>query len=282
MFFSQMNWFLFLLLLCTAWPVSNLDLWIRLWQSLAELDCEQSSICWIRSHVDPAKVSGISKVHAFYNGVVDSIAKHTVRSFRSMSLMYQRLVTDHASRLTQARQLSFANQTVEEPPSVVQVDVPVYLGLGHTITPFGMEQVWCVHRGFLSTLYDWFLGLEWFEASQDGTWTDISWIELFWGYLADTKMVPPFWFEGKWVMLDEDPAFAFVLPSVVTLFRTWLSALCASVYLKRSGPLSDGRGLFRYLVPVLRARGLWAVLLFLLASFLTSRISLPHLAVCGL
>ena len=143
-----------------AWPVSNLDLWIRLWESLAELDCEQSSICWIRSHVDPAKVSGISKVHAFYNGVVDSIAKHTVRSFRSMSLMYQRLVTDHASRLTQARQLSrfhalvaecFANQTVEEPPSVVQVDVPVYLGLGHTITPFGMEQVWCVHRGFLIT-----------------------------------------------------------------------------------------------------------------------------------
>lgn len=38
-------------------------------------------------------------------------------------------------------------------------------------------------------------------------------------------MVPPFWFEGKWVMLDEDPAFAFVLPSVVTLFRTWRRAI---------------------------------------------------------
>ena len=28
--------------------------------------------------------------------------------------------------------------------------------------------------------------------------------------------LPPFWYEGKWVMLDDDPAFFFVLPSVVT------------------------------------------------------------------
>ena len=41
----------------------------------------------------------------------------------------------------------------------------------------------------------------------------------------DLGMIPPFWFEGKWVMLDEDSAYFFVLPSVVTLFRTWRRAV---------------------------------------------------------
>ena len=58
-------------------------------------------------------------------------------------------------------------------------------------------------------------------------------------------------------------------------------ALCASVCLKRSGHLFNVQGLFRFLVPVLCALGLWAVLSFRLASFLTLRISLPHLDVCS-
>ena len=85
--------------------------------------------------------------------------------------------------------------------------------------------VWCVHQGFLRTLKDWFLNLRWFECSVDGAWVDTSWVELFWGYLATTGRLPPFWYEGKWVMLDDDPAFFFVLPSVVTLFRTWRRAI---------------------------------------------------------
>ena len=78
---------------------------------------------------------------------------------------------------------------------------------------------------FLDTLCAWFLGLKWFETSADNTSADTSWVELLWGYLADTKRLRLFWFEGKWVMLSDDPAYFFVFPSVVTLFRTWRRAV---------------------------------------------------------
>ena len=67
------------------------------------LDCGRSIFVWIKAHVDPCSVAGVHKIHAFFNNVVDGVAKHTVHSFRNMSTVYQRLVQDFSTRLQQAR-----------------------------------------------------------------------------------------------------------------------------------------------------------------------------------
>ena len=139
------------------WPISNLYLWIRLWENLADLDCNKSAITWVEAHVDPRAARGVRKVHAFFNGVVDSVAKHTVHSFRLISPVYQQLIADHVRRQSQARRLSryhslvamyFANQTSEEPLCVVDFAFPEFLGPGFTFDTCDADQVWCVHRVF--------------------------------------------------------------------------------------------------------------------------------------
>lgn len=84
------------------WPTANLDLWIRFWEALNGLDCGRSIFVWIKAHVDPCSVAGVHKIRAFFNNVVDGVAKHIVHSFGKMSTVYQRLVQDFSTRLQQA------------------------------------------------------------------------------------------------------------------------------------------------------------------------------------
>ena len=46
-----------------------------------------------------------------------------------------------------------------------------------------------------------------------------------WQFVFDTGQLPPFWFEGKWHVLDESVLNSFVVPRMSRLFREWVKAL---------------------------------------------------------
>ena len=41
---------------------------------------------------------------------------------------------------------------------------------------------------------------------------DTSWLELFWGFLFDTSLLPPVFHGGEWKTVDDDESIYFVLP----------------------------------------------------------------------
>ena len=41
---------------------------------------------------------------------------------------------------------------------------------------------------------------------------DTSWLELFWGFLFDTSLLPPVFHGGEWKTVDDDDSIYFVLP----------------------------------------------------------------------
>ena len=61
---------------------------------------------------------------------------------------------------------------------------------------------------------------------------DTSWVELFLSYLGVTKRFLPFCFEGKWVMLEDDPAYSLCCRRWWRCFALgdWRSAPCAKFY----------------------------------------------------
>ena len=85
------------------------------------------------------------------------------------------------------------------------------------------------HVGFASKLASWLGNLKWYTGSVDREDSDLSWLELFWGFIHDTLVLPPFRFGGRWVTLDDDVALSFVLPSLKVLFRTWRCCVDALV-----------------------------------------------------
>ena len=54
-----------------------------------------------------------------------------------------------------------------------------------------------------------------------GLFQDTSWLELFWGYIHDTSVLPAFLYYHDWVGVPDDPSLEFATPSLVTMFRTW-------------------------------------------------------------
>ena len=75
--------------------------------------------------------------------------------------------------------------------------------------------------GLQVKLVSWLGNLKWYTGSVDREESDLSWLELFWGFIHDTLVLPPFRYGGRWVTLDDDVALSFVLPSLKVLFRTW-------------------------------------------------------------
>ena len=235
--------------------------------------------------MNPDKVSGINRVHAVFNNSVDCVAKHTVHSFRSGSSIYQRLVSDHSVRVTQARKLSryhslvaqcFAASDSVEPTQRPVFSLPLYVGPG---IRFDLR-IWS--RSGASMVFFWMCfvrgspicsGMRPVKMDPGMMLPGLS---FFFGFLAVTKRLQPFWFEGKWVMLDEDLAYFFALPLVVTLFRTWRRAVGSLCKVSPGVPVCYGAGA-RFLCPgVSGCFGLPSV------SFLTLRSNLPRLVACGL
>ena len=81
-----------------------------------------------------------------------------------------------------------------------------------------------VHAAFGEVLVQWLGQLRWFPASAAG-WVATTAVELLWQFIHDTNSLPPFWYNGRWCVLDDSVLNAFVLPRMPTLFRTWVRAL---------------------------------------------------------
>ena len=58
-------------------------------------------------------------------------------------------------------------------------------------------------------------------ADELGPLQDTSWLELFWGCVHDTSVLPAFLHYHDWVWVQDDPSSEFAIPSFVTMFRTW-------------------------------------------------------------
>ena len=81
-----------------------------------------------------------------------------------------------------------------------------------------------VHAGFGETLVRWLGALRLFGTCAAG-WSHTSAVELLWQFVFDTGQLPPFWFEGRWHVLNESVLNSFVVPRMSSLFRTWVQAL---------------------------------------------------------
>lgn len=57
------------------------------------------------------------------------------------------------------------------------------------------------------SLFRWLASIQWTHSAQDPAaalvWSDAFWLELFW-VVWTTGDLPPFFFEGAWVLLQDD------------------------------------------------------------------------------
>ena len=83
-----------------------------------------------------------------------------------------------------------------------------------------------LHDGFTRKLVDWLSSLRWYPESSGG-WTEISALELLWQFVFDTGCLPPFWYDGRWRMVDDHTLGGFVVPPVKSLYRVWVRHLVA-------------------------------------------------------
>ena len=126
--------------------------------------------------------------------------------------------------------MAFANTSTSLPQGPIPV-VDNLIGLGEPLSPNTVDVALChvYHEGFARKLLRWLDKLQWFPQSQCGTRKDTSWLELFWGFLFDTSLLPPVRHGGEWLTVDDDESIYFVLPPVRNLFAVWkrlLDSLC--------------------------------------------------------
>ncbi len=76
-----------------------------------------------------------------------------------------------------------------------------------------------------NSLASWLCELSWFPSADGCPHSDVSWLEIFWGFIHDTACLPPFRAGSAWVSVDDDVSFGLVLPSVKVLFCTCHLAL---------------------------------------------------------
>ncbi len=63
----------------------------------------------------------------------------------------------------------------------------------------------------LQTKY-WLHQLVWSPSAVDRPASDVSWLELFWGFIYDASCLLPFRIGSAWVSLDDDVSFGFAFP----------------------------------------------------------------------
>ena len=100
-------------------------------------------------------------------------------------------------------------------------------GIGVPVSPFCVCVGNCAvrHLGFARQLASWLCQLSWFPSADGRPHSDVSWLEVFWGFIYDAACLPPFRAGSSWVSVDDDVSFGFVLPTVKVLFRTWRCCL---------------------------------------------------------
>lgn len=94
---------------------------------------------------------------------------------------------------------------------------PEGLGVTRLVTSVGAQ----VHPVFARRLETWLNGLQYPRTS--GEFKVTSALALLWQFIHDTGGLPPFWYEGRWRMVDDEDANHFVWAPA--LYRAWAKAL---------------------------------------------------------
>eukprot|EP00438_Fugacium_kawagutii_P029808 Skav231476 [mRNA] locus=scaffold1100:567379:568467:+ [translate_table: standard] len=213
-------------------PHTNLDLWTLFVQQLDGVELEDCMVTWIPSHKDRRQCEGVARAHPCFNHWADQAAKAALQSQRTALYLShvqawekrQPLVLALARYHSAVAQM-FVQASPDDPPSVpvcianvTHPGRPEFCSFPEVLPPSR-------HAHFLSDLARWLSAKPWTPSAHIpglGTLTDMSWLELFWGFLWDTRGYPPFLFQGEWVCVSDDLVHFFVLPSTWTLLRTFV------------------------------------------------------------
>ena len=215
-----------------SFPCEHKDLWAFFWSCLGGTDRGHAQVHWIKSHVDYRSVSGVDKIHAWFNHWADKAAKEVLS--RHYTPLYKEVLREFHRSMSLAKDLFtfqagaaliFAND--KDSP---QVREPVLVGevtqIGASLSLTFCDELHPVvcHEGFGRSLLNWMRGIRWTPSGfldGVGPLQDTSWIEMFWVFVHDTSVLPAFLFYHDWVWVQDDPSLEFALPSFHTLFRTW-------------------------------------------------------------
>ena len=205
-------------------PKANRDLWACFCESLDGFDLACSSVTWIRSHRNYLQLQGTDRVTAWFNHWADRAADQVVQSL-SLDPLYEDFSGGYLRSLQQARDLAsfqagtgfiFGNDEldapVDRPPIVIEQLIPE--GIPATVSVDSAVSVALPSQRFCDVLAKWLVSFSFV--------CDTSWVELFWYFLADVGVLPPFRRFGEWVWAQDASSLLFVLPPpVLVLFRPW-------------------------------------------------------------
>eukprot|EP00438_Fugacium_kawagutii_P015421 Skav221553 [mRNA] locus=scaffold1376:90100:92544:- [translate_table: standard] len=234
-----------------VFPQRYLDLWAFFWVSLQGTDPSQCSVTWVPAHRDYRTQQGMERVHAWFNTCVDKVAREAIRSAVCP------LFVDLASQVDLLRQAAthlatfqagvaklFANEDFNFSPRASTLS-----GRLERLAPLQVPPAFCPDLSavpcpsFARGLAAWFCSLRTATARDPVshvTWSDTSFLELFWSFVWSTGVLPPFRHDGVWVLPQDDPLLAFVQPSFCVLFRSWkrqpdlVGPLCVLPFLRQA------------------------------------------------
>eukprot|EP00438_Fugacium_kawagutii_P004973 Skav222404 [mRNA] locus=scaffold4422:467384:476455:+ [translate_table: standard] len=216
-----------------VFPPAHLDLWTYFWVCLRGATVANCAITWVPSHKDYRKLSGLERVHAWFNGCVDKIARETAK--QAVCPLFCDLVAQVDLLRQAATQLAsfqagvakiFANEKIELPDREISLPGDLVPQEPIRVPPevvLDLSSVPC--PSFARQLLQWLLALRWSPSALDPAsqqlWSDTSYLELFWAFVWSTGVLPPFRHDGAWVLPQQDPLLVFVQPSFCVLFRSW-------------------------------------------------------------
>eukprot|EP00438_Fugacium_kawagutii_P023810 Skav204931 [mRNA] locus=scaffold2514:31829:42585:+ [translate_table: standard] len=219
-----------------ALPTEHTDLWTFFVLQLDAVDLQHCRIEWIPSHRDWSQCQGVQRVHAWFNDWADKAAKAALSHHRTplyeshlAAWSARQPLVHELARFHAAAALMFTQETspaVDPPPvqvsAITLLGPPSFCALAAEFPPPSR------HPSFTRDLARWLVSKPWVPSAQVpgmGLLNDMSWLELFWVFLWDTRGYPPFQFQGSWVCLSDDPVLYFALPCAWSLFRSFRSFL---------------------------------------------------------
>ena len=219
-------------------PTDHSDLW-GYFLDLSMHQCwGQCVVRWVKAHQNPATLQGSQRILALFNSYADREAKACVSGFAKqprfadlfgkvqegvtlatlLADLHVGLAELHCTELRVSRSVPQAVSFQVQGRGAVKSDLDVSLWL---------------HEGFTARLSEWLASLRWYPSANGG-WTTISALELLWQFIFDSGSLPPFWFDGRWRMVDDHVLDGFVVPPIKVLYRTWVRHLVACDGLDRS------------------------------------------------
>ena len=227
-------------------PADHKDLWVFFCGAVAGRSWGACIVRWVKAHQDPQRLVGEARILAIFNARVDAEAKKVVVE-RAQHRLYRALFREYNAAKEDAARLADLHVAIAQ--AFVEVERPkvgewepdgfVVVGRGARLDEISLRSQ--VHSGFGRRLHEWPCSLRWYPSCAAG-WCGISALELLWQFVFDTGSLPPFWYDGKWCVLEDSTLNSFVLPRMSQLYRTWVRALCAVDGLP-AGDVDDVSGL---------------------------------------